>query len=308
MSGQSDEELLRDFIAEADSYLDHAEQNVLSLERNASDREAIHSLFRAFHTIEGVAGCIELNEIHSLANRTEDLLRGLRDHAAPVTPDAALVLRDAVDQMRHLVGDLEIHLGQPRPSPAQPSATSLGLLPISEAFARMWRVVAATAQQTGKQVELVVDTDGEVVLKRRDAAALGHALMHMVRNSVVHGIEPAAERKTAGKAEVGQIRLSARRERNGVHVRIADDGRGLDAAKILKNARSAGLVGGEAMSDAEAFRLIFHPGLSTAESVTPFSGRGVGMDVVKRTIEQLGGRIDIESVSGKDTCFTIRLP
>jgi hypothetical protein len=130
----------------------------------------------------------------------------------------------------------------------------------------------------------------------------------MVRNSVDHGLEGPAERMAAGKLSLGTIVLSASHQRGGICIRISDDGRGLDASRILAKARERGLIGPDEEPDtSRIYEMIFMPGFSTAEKVTDLSGRGVGMDVVRRNIENLRGKIEIDSVPGEGTTFTIRL-
>jgi len=131
----------------------------------------------------------------------------------------------------------------------------------------------------------------------------------MVRNSVDHGIEASTDRVAAGKPSTGRVELRAFHQAGNIVIEIEDDGKGLDRDRILKKAVENGVVDeGQDLSDEDVFKLIFHPGLSTAEKVTSVSGRGVGMDVVKKNIEALRGKIDISSTPGKGTTFTIRLP
>jgi two-component system chemotaxis sensor kinase CheA len=132
--------------------------------------------------------------------------------------------------------------------------------------------------------------------------------MHIVRNAIDHGIESPDERAAAGKTPVAKICLSASHDGSQIVVEVSDDGRGLDSAKILKKARERHLVGDAQLSDADIVELIFKPGFSTADTVTTVSGRGVGMDVVRRQVEKLRGRVDVESKPGSGTKFTIRLP
>ncbi|MEJ2123564.1 MAG: chemotaxis protein CheW, partial [Alphaproteobacteria bacterium] len=138
---------------------------------------------------------------------------------------------------------------------------------------------------------------------------LNDPLVHLIRNSIDHGLEDGEERANAGKRETGRIALSARHAGTEVLITISDDGRGLDRDRIRKRAEERGLVApDEVLSDNELFQVLFMPGFSTAQSVTNLSGRGVGMDVVKRTIEALRGKIDITSTTGQGTEITLRLP
>ncbi len=138
---------------------------------------------------------------------------------------------------------------------------------------------------------------------------LADPLMHMVRNAADHGLEPPEERRAAGKDPTGRIRLRASHQAGHIVIEVGDDGRGLIREKLLAKARRTDLVeDGAGLSDSEVFNLIFHPGFSTAAEVTDVSGRGVGMDVVKKQIQKLRGRVDIESTPGRGTSFFMRLP
>lgn len=190
----------------------------------------------------------------------------------------------------------------------QRNAMSLRLVPIRGAFQKMSRLVRDLAAQQRKQVELVLEGE-ETELDRNMVEELGDPLVHMIRNATDHGVEAPAVRVSRGKPATGTIRLSAAHQRGGIVIRIQDDGQGLDPRRLLAKARERGLVQPEAtLSETEIFALIFAPGFSTAEQVTDVSGRGVGMDVVRRNIEKLRGRIEIHSTAGQGTTFTILLP
>jgi two-component system chemotaxis sensor kinase CheA len=156
----------------------------------------------------------------------------------------------------------------------------------------------------------VLETSGEdAELDRTIVEQLADPLMHMVRNAVDHGLELPADREKAGKPAEGRIRLSALHQSGHVVIAVSDDGRGLDQARILRKAVERGLVKEQAqLSPAEILDLIFEPGFSTSEQVTAISGRGVGMDVVKREIEKLRGRVEVRSEPGKGTTFLLRVP
>ena len=190
----------------------------------------------------------------------------------------------------------------------QRNAMSLRMVPIRGMFHKMNRLVRDLAAQQHKQVQLLLEGE-ETELDRNLVEKLSDPLVHMIRNAVDHGLEYPADRVANGKPESGTIRLSASHQRGGIVIRIQDDGRGLDAPRILAKASERGLVKDSAsLTEAEIFALIFLPGFSTAEKVTDLSGRGVGMDVVRRNIENLRGKIEIKSVPGKGTSFTILLP
>lgn len=190
----------------------------------------------------------------------------------------------------------------------QKSTMSMRMVPIKQTFQKMVRVVRDTAKKAGKKVrlELVGETteiDRNMVEKFYDP------LMHMVRNSVDHGIEPPEEREPAAKPEQGLVVLSAYHKGGNVCVEIRDDGRGLSQDKIIAKAIENGIIeDAEGLSESEIFQLIFQPGFSTAEKVTEISGRGVGMDVVQKAIDELRGKVEIKSAPGEGSTFTIALP
>ena len=190
----------------------------------------------------------------------------------------------------------------------QRTAMSLRMVPIRRTFQKMTRLVRDLAAQQDKQVQLVTEGE-ETELDRNIVEELSDPLVHMIRNSIDHGIESPAARLSQGKPELGTIRLSAAHQRGGIVIVIQDDGKGLDRDRLLAKARERGLIKPDAtLTEEEAFALIFLPGFSTAEKVTDVSGRGVGMDVVRRNIEKLRGKIEIRSVAGQGTTFTIVLP
>lgn len=191
----------------------------------------------------------------------------------------------------------------------QEMATSLRMVPVRATFQKMARLVRDLAKKTDKQVEFRISGE-ETELDKSVVDKMGDPLVHMIRNAVDHGIEASAkDRVAAGKAAVGVIHLSAFHKGGNIHMVLSDDGRGLDRNKLIAKAVDRGIVpSGDGMSDREVFNLIFEPGFSTAEKLTEVSGRGVGMDVVKRNIEALRGEVEIQSVLGKGTTFTLKLP
>jgi two-component system chemotaxis sensor kinase CheA len=185
---------------------------------------------------------------------------------------------------------------------------SMRMVQVGGLFQKMSRLVRDLARKTGKQAEMEV-IGGNTELDRNVVEELADPLMHMVRNAADHGLEPVEERLAAGKDPTGRIRLRASHQAGHIVIEIADDGRGLMREKILAKAHRTDLVeDGARLSDSEVFNFIFHPGFSTAAQVTDVSGRGVGMDVVKKQIQKLRGRVDIQSTPGKGTSFFLRLP
>eukprot|EP01037_Dinobryon_pediforme_P017441 gene17441-17632_t len=190
----------------------------------------------------------------------------------------------------------------------QESAMAIRAQPIGSVFSRVPRILRELTTSTGKHVRL--DVSGESTeLDKTVIERLGEPLTHLIRNAVDHGIEPAAERLAAGKAAEGTLTLSAEHRSGRIVIRIADDGRGIDRDRVLAKAIEKGLVAPDAvLSKEEIDLLIFAPGFSTAQQISNISGRGVGMDVVRQNVKDLGGRITIESEPGRGTTFTLTLP
>jgi len=188
------------------------------------------------------------------------------------------------------------------------SALQLRMVKIGATFGRFQRVVHDVSREIGKQIDLVISGE-DTELDKTVVEKIGDPLTHLVRNAMDHGIEVAELRAARGKPAHGSIRLNAFHDAGSVVIEVEDDGGGLDRERILAKAVERGLVeSGRTLSDAEAFGLIFEPGFSTAEQVTNLSGRGVGMDVVKRNIAELRGHVSIASRPGLGTTVTVRLP
>ncbi len=207
-----------------------------------------------------------------------------------------LPLRAVSEEMERLSGEL------------RDTMMVLRMVPVGSLFARFRRLVHDLVQETGKRIDLV--TDGESTeVDKTVVERLADPLVHLVRNAADHGLEPAAVREAAGKPATGRIRLSARQEGGEVIIRIIDDGAGIDRARLRARAEEAGLISpGQVLADGDLLQLIFQPGFSTATEVTRLSGRGVGMDVVKRTVDSLRGSIDISSTRGTGSEIALRIP
>lgn len=185
---------------------------------------------------------------------------------------------------------------------------SLRMVPIRPTFQKMARLARDVSKKLGKKVNFVMSGE-DTELDKTVVDKIGDPLVHMVRNAIDHGLESPEERRAAGKDEIGRVELRAFHKESNVHIEIEDDGHGLNRERILKKARERGLVReGEDPTDRQLFNLILEPGFSTAKKVTDVSGRGVGLDVVKRGIESLRGRIEISSKPGEGSTFSIRLP
>ncbi|HEY1341620.1 MAG TPA: chemotaxis protein CheA, partial [Bryobacteraceae bacterium] len=422
-----DPELLADFTLEAREHLAAVETQVLTLERDPCNSEALHSVFRGFHTIKGLAGFLELWDIQKIAHEVETVLDRARNSEWTITPAAIDVVLESTDFLRRWLAHLEAGseteasaldegllarvrsltaapakapappidlaaLAQavekppapleipeappsdraaPESAPAAPAAQrsqgavkvdtakldylvdmagelviaeslvrhdpglsavknpglqrhmaqltritaelqktamAMRLVTIGPLFRRMARLVRDLSKQFGKQVEMETRGD-EIELDRTIVEELADPLMHMVRNAMDHGLESPAERETAGKSPAGRLFLAAHHRAGQVVIEIADDGRGLNRGRIRARAVERELISPAAeLSDNEIYNLIFEPGFTTAAKVTNVSGRGVGMDVVRKHIEKLRGRIEIRSAPGQGASFFLKLP
>lgn len=234
-------------------------------------------------SLVGVVG-----ELVIVQSQLQESARGLGSDESPLLRNLA--------QLSRITNDLQF------------TAMSLRMVPIKPTFQRMERLVRDLSREFGKKVGF--ETSGkETEIDRSMVEQIVDPLLHMVRNSLDHGLENPAERLEAGKSKQGLMRLAAYHEESNLVIELADDGRGINTQCVLAKAREQGLVAeDEILDQAAIIDLIFHPGFSTAEKVTEVSGRGVGMDVVKRNIEKLRGRIEVTTEEGKGTTFRVRLP
>lgn len=405
-----DPELVAEFILESREHLTSIEQHVLTLERAPGDADVVHSIFRGFHTIKGLAGFLEFPLIQEVAHEVETALNLAREGKLAISPAVIDVILESVDYLGRAIAAVEageacdsgpahgrvlelvraLMAGGPdvsEPKPAaqteavpdngapqagearrvgtdsssvrvdtakldylvdmvgemviaqslvrhneslaaagdprlhrdlaqlarvtgevQRTAMAMRMVPIGQLFHRAVRQVRDLSRRIGKVVELVMRGE-DTELDKAIAEELADPLMHMVRNAIDHGIEAQDVRVAAGKPPAAKITLAAYHQGGQIVVEIADDGQGLDSKKILAKARQRSLVGeGALLSDTDIFRLILEPGFSTAERVTDLSGRGVGMDVVRKQVEKLRGRIEIRSQAGLGTTFLLKLP
>ena len=188
------------------------------------------------------------------------------------------------------------------------ASMSLRMVPVGEVFQRFPRLVRDISKELGKKIELVIE-GADTELDKSMVDKLIDPLTHMIRNAIDHGIESVEKRLSAGKAETGTVRLNAWHEGSSILIEVSDDGAGIDPARVLAKAQEKGLVKvGQDLSRRDILQLIFEAGFSTAEKVTNLSGRGVGMDVVRRNIEDLRGVVEVDTVGGSGSHFRIRLP
>ncbi|WP_428333080.1 chemotaxis protein CheA [Novosphingobium sp.] len=242
---------------------------------------------------------IDLARLYTLVDAVGELLiaqammaQRVGDMGARKNP----ALTEALTQMEGLTRDI------------QDTAMALRAQPIGTVFSRVPRILRELQSSTGKQVHLIVS--GETTeLDKTVIERLGEPLTHLIRNAVDHGIEPAADRLALGKPAHGTLTLSAEHRSGRILIRIGDDGRGIDRARVRAKAIDRGVIAADAvLGDDEIDQLIFAPGFSTAPAITNLSGRGVGLDVVRQMVKDLGGRITIDTKPGSGTTFTLALP
>ncbi|MDQ3557541.1 MAG: chemotaxis protein CheA [Gemmatimonadota bacterium] len=240
---------------------------------------------------------VDLSRMDALMNSVGELVIA-RDRLRQLAEGGSPELAEALEQAGRLIGELQHEVVQAR------------LVPVAQIFDRFPRLVRDAARALGKRVALVVEGEN-TEFDRSVLDEMGDPLVHLLRNAVDHGIETPAQRAGAGKPEAGTLRLVASRERSRVAIRVEDDGAGIRRDRVAARAVAAGLIDADtahAMADEEMFRLLLHPGFSTAEAVTDVSGRGVGLDVVATRVRAMGGVLEIESAPGRGTAFTLRLP
>ena len=247
---------------------------------------------------------VDFTRLDHLLNLVGELIvyrTKLQQAGKSVPPETAAepAVRDLLDAVHQLVG-VSTQL--------QETIMDVRMLPIRNVFERFPRLVRDLARQQGKEIELILQGE-ETRVDKAIIDEIGEPLVHMIRNSVDHGIERPAARVAAGKSATGTILLSAAQESNHVVITIADDGAGIDAAEVRLKARERGLVDeADRLTDREVIQLIFAEGFSTAAAVTELSGRGVGLDVVVKCMERLNGFIEAETMPGAGTRFTMQLP
>jgi two-component system chemotaxis sensor kinase CheA len=417
-----DEDILREFVLEGNEQLTDADGRLLELEKNPQQHEALNALFRSFHTIKGLAGFLNLEDLQNTAHAAEDLLDCARSgklelrgaaidlifqssdvlkqlvrqvgdcvaagtwpppglqrvptlveairtlvaatQAAGQTPKTSgvgegveedtartsqaeesgprraadggdrTIRVDAtrLDHLVDLVGELVITEsmvtrtaggsdGHSRDSrrhvlrldkitrELQELAGSLRMVPVQGLFRKMARLARDTAKKCGKEVSF--ETLGEdTELDKTVVEKVADPLVHLIRNAIDHGLESdASERVRQGKPSAGRVQLRAFHKGGKIFIEVEDDGRGLNRAAIIEKAVQRGLLRkDEVPEERDIYSLICQPGFSTATKITALSGRGVGMDVVKRNIVSMGGSLDIRSEGGKGTCFAMKLP
>ncbi len=240
---------------------------------------------------------VDLARLDALMNLVGELVitRGRLLQLTATDPDPAL--DESMQMAARLISDLQTEI------------MTMRMVPVWQVFDRFPRLVRDAARQLDKDVNFVVEGK-EIELDRSLLDEIGEPIVHLLRNAVGHGIESPDVREAAGKPRSGRLVLSAARDRAAVLIRVSDDGRGIDRARVLARGRALGLVeeSTRELDDTMLFRLIAQPGFSTADQISDLSGRGVGIDAVQAKARALGGSVELKSVSGEGTTITIRLP
>lgn len=239
---------------------------------------------------------VPAERLDELMDRVGELVIAQSRLSQLASASSDIALRSVSEEIERLSGEL------------RDTMMVLRMVPVATLFSRFRRLVHDLARETGKVIELV--TEGESTeVDKTVIERLADPLVHLVRNSIDHGLETPADRLAAGKSEAGTVTLLARQAGGEVIISIKDDGRGINRERVRAKAESSGLIQpGQLLSDSELLQLIFAPGFSTAAAITNLSGRGVGMDVVKKTVEALRGAIDIVSVPGQGSEVSLRIP
>jgi two-component system chemotaxis sensor kinase CheA len=240
---------------------------------------------------------IDVRRLDTLMNLIGELVvtRGRLAQLAGASGDDAL--DDVVTQSSRLIGELRNEI------------TASRMVPVSHVFDRFPRVVRDAARSVGKQIEFSIEGK-EIELDRSMLEDIGDSIVHLLRNAIDHGIEAPEARAVAGKPAAGRLVLSAARDRSAIMIKVSDDGKGIDRARVLARAKADGLIDPHKteLSEDELLRLLARPGFSTADQVTSLSGRGVGVDAVYTRVRALGGAMDIRSQAGQGTTMILRLP
>ncbi len=265
--------------------------------------ERLESMTRG---LDGFAG-VNTGLTEGAVDRWAGHVRRLRDNFHEIQDDLER-LRQGREQLKTLAEAIH-SLGRVTDG-LQKGVLDTRMVPIGPLFERFRRVIRDLSLSSGKEVTLQISGE-KTELDKRMIDELSDPLIHMVRNSVDHGLEPPEIRETAGKPRAGTVLLQASHRGNSVVITVSDDGRGIDCQRIREKIVAKGLVSSsqaDQLTDRELVPFIWHPGLSTAETITEISGRGVGMDIVKNRIENLSGGVDVRTAPGHGTTFTIRLP
>jgi two-component system chemotaxis sensor kinase CheA len=283
------------------------DRRIIDLGREARGKAPVEQLELAAQKIETLQTIrIDVQRLDALMNMVGELAI---DRTRISQISRLLQMRHKDDELVDALADTSAHIVKVVDE-LHESMMAIRMLPVGLLFAKFPRLVRDLARATGKTVTFIVEGE-DTEIDRSVIEKIKDPLLHLIRNAIDHGIEPPEERRRAGKPEQGVLKLSARHDQGYIVISLEDDGRGIDVERVKRSAVDRGLISSEVaarLSEAEALDLIFRPGLSTARRTTEVSGRGVGMDVVRRDIEALNGLIDIDSAMGRGTRFSLRLP
>lgn len=318
--------LLREFLAETIESLDVVDTELVKFKLEPNSARILDNIFRLVHTIKGTSSFLGLTRLEAISHEAESLMDRFRG-GAPVTSKALALVMQHVDQIKSMIAEMEkietrsssqeryTPVGQNEVATLHP-ATKKNAGKRRQPVAMLWQgledFTQQLAQNLGKQARLILTgTDTHIELDRHSMNIVKTALIHMLRNAVDHGLETPQERLSLGKPETGEIRLSAFYKNRHIIIKVADDGRGLDAALIKhmvlqKNLSDKAKL--EKMSARQIQDFIFAAGLSTAKSLSHISGCGAGLDAVRADVEGLSGKIEVNSSWGQGTAFTLKIP
>jgi len=257
----------------------------------------------------------------ALARGSADGGIGASPARSPVRPASVRVDRARLDDMAEAIAELSVLHARATQSPDQLMSyraaavlaslqrmiLQLRMVPVSSALDRVARLVRDASRSAGKEIEFET-AGGEIELDQSVLDALADPLVHLLRNAIDHGIETPAEREAAGKPPCGRITVTVTRDTNAIRMLVSDDGRGIDVDAVAARGRELGLIRPDTTVEADVLRLLFQPGFSTTRMVTDMSGRGVGLDIVAGRVRGLGGAIEISTLRGQGTTFTLRVP
>ncbi|VAW61110.1 Signal transduction histidine kinase CheA, partial [hydrothermal vent metagenome] len=270
-------------------------------EEEKTDRRSNERRTSSSKTTESSSIRVNISKVDELINMVGELV--ITQSMLSQFGDSEEFNEKTIERLKDGLAQLEGHTRE-----MQESVMRIRMMPISFAFQRFPRLVHDLSATFDKKIELIM-TGETTELDKTVLEKIGDPLVHLVRNSLDHGIESPEKRVRAGKSETGVIELSAFHQGGNIVIQIKDDGAGLNKDKIISKAKENGLVTkGERLTDEQIYDLIFRPGFSTADVVSDVSGRGVGMDVVRRNIRELGGAVEVKSTPGEGSVFTIRLP
>ena len=299
-----DQELLPLFLEEADELYPQIGNTLQAWRKQPDDALLARKLQRSLNTLKGSARMAGAMRVGESVHRMEAQAVATEAQRSNTFWDE---LQSQLDGIGKMVELLRTHVAA-EDSAITAEASTEQCVAFGSISKRLYRIVRQTGKELGKKV--ILELRGtEVEVENNVLEKMTAPFEHLLRNAIAHGLENPQQREAIGKPPIGDIRLSLRRENSEAVFELMDDGAGLDVDGLRRKAEEMGLLpAGAAVSNEQIMQLIFAPGLSTATEVTPISGRGVGMDVVRNEINALGGRIAVLSKRGEGTCFIIRLP